>query len=392
MPKPTAEILLEMENIYASDPKVTRERLNDATGAGIYQCRMWLKQRRVVGNAADAIEGKTPLMAAKELVDRQRARLDAKRDKTALMELAETREALDLVLAIKAQPLYVPNKIKSVHERGHKAAAVLMMSDWHVDAVVDPLTMNGLNRYDEPIAKDSVRQAFSNGMKLVEMSRREVDVDRVYVALLGDLLSGMIHDDNVESNSCSPCDAVLKLRNMVIDGLCHVLESFDRKVTVVCSVGNHGRTTEKIRHTTQVSNNYEYLLYSVVAAHFANNPRIDFVIEKGYHTYIDIMGYPVRAHHGHYMRYKGGIGGITIPLNKMIDRWNKSYRVYLDMLGHFHQKFDGGNFLVNGSVIGYDAYAISIGASPEPPQQVFFLMDNRKGKTVVAPIIIERKI
>jgi hypothetical protein len=44
---------------------------------------------------------------------------------------------------------------------------------------------------------------------------------------------------------------------------------------------------------------------------------------------------------------------------------------------------------VNGSLIGYNAYALAIKASPEPPVQAFFLIDSRFGKTVVCPVILD---
>ncbi len=35
--------------------------------------------------------------------------------------------------------------------------------------------------------------------------------------------------------------------------------------------------------------------------------------------------------------------------------------------------------VTNGSLIGYNAYAQKIGASPEPPMQAFFLIDQERG-------------
>ena len=40
----------------------------------------------------------------------------------------------------------------------------------------------------------------------------------------------------------------------------------------------------------------------------------------------------------------------------------------------------------NGSLIGYNAYAMSIKADYEKPSQTFFLIHPRYGKTIVAPI------
>ena len=98
----------------------------------------------------------------------------------------------------------------------------------------------------------------------------------------------------------------------------------------------------------------------------------------------------LRFHHGHGMKYGGGVGGIYIPINKAIAQWNKALRADLDVFGHWHQFRDGGNFICNGSIIGYNAYALRIKADYEEPKQAFFLMDKNRGKTIVAPIFVDR--
>ena len=84
--------------------------------------------------------------------------------------------------------------------------------------------------------------------------------------------------------------------------------------------------------------------------------------------------------------------GITIPVNKAIAGWNKAHTVDLDVFGHYHQRFDGGSFICNGSLIGYNAYAVSIKAGYEPPSQTCFLINRQfQAKTAVMPIFVESR-
>jgi hypothetical protein len=129
-------------------------------------------------------------------------------------------------------------------------------------------------------------------------------------------------------------------------------------------------------------------MYHSLKQQFADEPRVEFIVSDGYHTYVKVFDTTLRFHHGHSVKYGGGVGGITIPLNKSIAQWNKGRKADIDILGHFHTFVDGGNFVVNGSLIGYSAYSLSIKASPEPPVQAFFLIDSQIGKTIVAPIIL----
>ena len=85
----------------------------------------------------------------------------------------------------------------------------------------------------------------------------------------------------------------------------------------------------------------------------------------------------------------GGVGGIYIPTNKAIGQWNKGRNVDLDVFGHFHQARDGGNFICNGSIIGYNAFAVSIKADFEAPRQQLFLIDSKHGRTCTWPILMK---
>ena len=42
--------------------------------------------------------------------------------------------------------------------------------------------------------------------------------------------------------------------------------------------------------------------------------------------------------------------------------------------------------IVNGSLIGWNAYAQSIRAQFEEPRQAWFLVDKARGKTLVSPL------
>lgn len=133
----------------------------------------------------------------------------------------------------------------------------------------------------------------------------------------------------------------------------------------------------------------EYMMYTSLANHFSKEERVTFIIPEGAHSYIDVYGYVIRFLHGHDIRYFGGVGGITIPVNKAIAQWDKGHRASLTCFGHFHQVFDGQTFVANGSMIGYNAYALSIKASAERPAQQLFIIDKKRGKTIVAPILFD---
>jgi len=114
--------------------------------------------------------------------------------------------------------------------------------------------------------------------------------------------------------------------------------------------------------------------------------RVKFTLEEAYHTYLTVYGRVLRFHHGHNVRYGGGVGGLTIPTNKAIAQWNTVFRADVDFFGHHHTFTLHNNFVVNGSLIGYNGYAITIKAPFEKPKQAFLLLDKDRGVSVSIPI------
>jgi hypothetical protein len=277
-------------------------------------------------------------------------------------------------------------------KRVGEAAYWMVGSDWHVEEHVDPAVVNGKNSYDLAESKRRASLFFSRGLRLYQMFRQDVAIPKIVVPLIGDMISGSIHEDLAESNLLPPADAALRWIEYAASGL-ELLLAETRKdgveIFVPCHTGNHGRMTKERRIQTEAGNSLERLMYAHLAAYFRNEPRVTFNISAAYHSYVQCYDVLVRIHHGHAVNYGGGVGGITIPVNKAIAQWNKARPVDLDVFGHFHQHLDGGNFIANGSMIGWNAFAISCKAGFEVPKQASFLIDKKRGKTIVAPILFD---
>jgi hypothetical protein len=270
-----------------------------------------------------------------------------------------------------------------------EATAVWVASDWHTDEVVDGSTINNLNHFTSCIAQRRVDTFFTAGLRLTNILAQDVKIDTVVLALLGDFYTGHIHPDFMELTDTQPIHAVIRVQNMIASGIQYILENSAYNLVIPCHSGNHARTTEKTRFATENGHSLEFYMYNFLADHFKAEKRVKFIIPTGYHSYLDIYGTKIRFHHGHSIRYGGGVGGIYIPVNKAIAQWNKAFRADLDVFGHFHQMRDGGNFICNGSLIGYSSFALSIKADFEKPKQTLFLVDSKRGKTCVWPILLE---
>jgi hypothetical protein len=292
---------------------------------------------------------------------------------------------------IKPQIINVLPKVASGKS---ESAAVLVWSDWHVEESVTPEQVSNKNEYTLQIADARFLRLLHGCMAWLKIAGRDTTIKTIVLALLGDFITGSIHDDLAEGNLLPPADAIHKAYSMIVSGIKFLLENTDTTVQFVvpCHSGNHGRMTKEQRIATEAGNSLEYFMYLMLQDYFQDEKRIQFLVQPGYHSYVSFFegGYDARFHHGHQINYQGGVGGITIPVNKAIAQWNKAKPVNLDVFGHFHTKFDGGNFISNGSMIGYSAYGVSIKASFEEPCQQFFLVNREYGqKTMVAPIFLD---
>lgn len=283
---------------------------------------------------------------------------------------------------VRPRPLEVSIKDKA------EAVAIALASDWHVEETIDPTSVNGLNEYRLPIAKTRIEKFFATIARLTEIERHGAKIDDLILWLGGDLMTGMIHEELAESNSKTPTETILWLQDRLLDGLATLKPHF-RRILIPTSYGNHGRTTIKPRHATAAAHSYEWLLYRILEGRLAGDQQIEFQIADSYFNFMEVFGRRIRFHHGDGLKYQGGIGGLTIPVEKSIAAWNKSpNRADLDLFGHWHQYQQSRHWLCNGSLIGYNAYALSIKASFEPPAQTYFLFDRKRGRTMTSPILL----
>ena len=271
-------------------------------------------------------------------------------------------------------------------EKG-EAVPLLLLSDLHLEEEVELEKMHGVNEYSLKIAEQRMHSYFRNSLRLMDMVARDSLVRRACVGLLGDTFSGSIHPELMEINQLGPQPAARFAKDLLVAGIRYWLDNSDLTFEFNCVGGNHGRMTEKTRISTNAENSLEIFAYHFLAAEFKTEPRVTFRIAAGDMLYSDIFpNYRVRFIHGDQISFGGGVGGLTIPLNKWVARQDQSIKASLTVLGHFHQCLDGGRFLVNGSLIGASPYSQRYGFSPEPPQQQFALIHPKHGKSIVAPV------
>ncbi len=317
---------------------------------------------------------------------RSQLQLERQKRQQAEGELSQLERSYQTLLATRTKTTgrALPNRRSP--SRG-TATAVLCCNDWHVEGCVAPATVDGANEFNLTIAAQRIERTWQKALYLLDFARHAARIRELVVWLGGDLINGTIHEELEEANFLGPAEAILYVQNQVAAGLDLLIKSAKvDQLTVVTSFGNHGRTTRKRRISTGYRHNWEWLAYQNLAHYYRRQSKVTFKIEPGYHNWLPIQGHDVRFHHGDAIHYGGGVGGVTIPLKKKIAQWNKRRTARLDVLGHFHQFLDGWDYVVCGALVGYDAYALEIGAEYQQPTQTFLVIDRQLGKTLTVPI------
>lgn len=291
----------------------------------------------------------------------------------------------DAVIALQeVQPCVIEERYGSGTS---EATIVVLASDWHLEELVDPRTVNGLNAFNLETAEQRIETFFQATVRLTRLLQQDVKIETAIVGLLGDFISGDIHEEIAEVCQLPPTEAIVFAQSKLIGGIEFLLEHTKLELHFQCHSGNHGRTTKTTRFATENGHSLEYLLYRHLAAYFRSEERVSFEVAEGPHSYATVYGKRLRFQHGHMIKYNGGVGGIYIPTNKAIAQWNKGQHADLDLFGHFHQQVDGNEFMCNGSLIGYNSFAMSIKAPFDEPKQTLLMIDAKRGRTCTWPIL-----
>lgn len=351
---------------------------------------------RLGDEIAAASDGSELLRAEVLKVRRERdsAISEMSRIATQLEQVRRTLDVVEQVENAKIQPvkwLQPQAKVKA-----SSATLMLMLSDLHLDEIVMPEEVDGLNAYNRTIAVMRMKRWSQNVIKMARHHLAGMKYDGVVLMLGGDIFSGDIHEELKETNEDTMLGSLLYWAEQIASAIDLLADEF-KKVHIAAVAGNHGRTTRKPRAKLRARTNFDWLLAKMLERHFADDRRITFQIPESSDALIAVYDTYHLLTHGDQTQGGGSIGGIYPPIMRM--RARKAQR-YLATgasfktlwLGHWHQYLPSPSMVVNGSMKGYDEYAYVSNFAFEQPQQALAIVVPDKGITIQAPIFcLDRK-
>ena len=308
--------------------------------------------------------------------------------------LRRTLDLVDRVEQARLEPIQWLTPAKPAKKSA--ATLVLMLSDLHLDEVVEPSEVDGLNAYNRDIARLRLAKTIENTVKLSRHYLAGMKYDGCVVLLGGDIFSGDIHEELTETNADTMFGSVLFWAQELAGALDALASEFGR-VHVASVAGNHGRTTRKPRAKMRARTNFDWLFSKMLQRHFEKDKRLTFDIPEGSDCLVRIYDSAHLLTHGDQAHGGGGIGGIYPPIMRLRARKAQRYLATGQSfdtlwLGHWHQYLPSPSLIVNGSMKGFDEYAFINNFQHEPPQQALAIVVPNKGITLQAPIFsMDRK-
>lgn len=264
-----------------------------------------------------------------------------------------------------------------------EATAVFLWSDWHVEQVILPGEVNGLNRWGPKYAEAArVKYVQSVQETILPRYRLGAKIDEAVIWIGGDFLEGHHRDEQKTRNAMTPIRAAQFAEELLEQTIRDFLSIGDfKRITVVTSTGNHDRTTEKTWASARNDTSFATLIYDHLRKIFRTEKRIQWQSEQGEVSYLKVYDYECRFLHGDMIRYRGGRDGLTLAANITIQKLNASRDADYTFFGDKHTFIwsDQGGFVGNGALCGQAPYGLRYGANR--PCQAVAIIDRKHGLT-----------
>ena len=289
---------------------------------------------------------------------------------------------------------------KNSPAHGAPGVPTLFLSDLHWGEVVNPDEVNGLNKYDRSIAKARLKSTIESTIDLCTNHMVNPKYPGIVLCLGGDMISGHIHEELTETNDGTNIEHVLELFDHLTWAIDSLADVFG-KVFVPCAFGNHGRMFRQYRHKQAAATSFDWMLYTMLEKHYTNakDKRVQFQINYGFDSYYKIYDVNYLLTHGDRLGVKGGSGvvGMLGPISRGVAKVKAEYATHkkpIDyvIMGHWHQYLSLKGIIVNGSLKGYDEYAMSNRFSYEEPRQALWFTHPKYGITFQLPVISEQAL
>ena len=259
-------------------------------------------------------------------------------------------------------------------------ALILPISDPHMGEVVDLQQMGGRNSYNKEIAKRRLERLFQQYVKMGTTHWTGPAPEVIYLVLMGDLISGIIHEELAKTNDLLSIPSVKTVTECIIAGINLLLEHFECPINVISIPGNHSRLTRKPESKDFAIDSFDTLVAWNIESWFAAREvdRVRFSAPASGDALVTIHGWNFLFTHGDRMGSKGGMGfvGPAATIARGMQKIIQDYAadgIIVDYVitAHFHTALELEQGFACGTPVGPSEFSKSFRARPRPATQWF---------------------
>lgn len=257
-----------------------------------------------------------------------------------------------------------------------KQEAVLTLSDIHYGM----RTNNYVNKYDTDIVKERFKILLD---KTIDVCRINFNVNTLHVLICGDLVAGMIHNQNRLNAREDVIQQIMNVSELIAEFINELAIQIPQ-VKVYHTVGNHSRIFQNKEDSN--GENYEYLVKWFLLGRLSKCSNVEFVDNEVNDSLITFKVFDnlIVASHGD----KDNPNTVQEKLRVLFDK--KPSHI---ILGHYHSSyekdFNGTTVVVNGSFCGTDDYAFEKRLFSDPYQKVI-IFDKQDGELAICKIKLKQ--
>lgn len=240
--------------------------------------------------------------------------------------------------------------------------------------------------YDLDVMDQRVNLFCEKAAKITEIQRADHPVRKCVIMLGGDMIENtQTFPGQVWQVHADLFTQLFRVAARLEAVAVYALGVYD-EVEFVCEPGNHGRIGSK-RDGVKISDNWDRIVYQMVADKFTAEPRITWKITEGWYQPVEIGNYRAMLIHGDEVK---GFGGQTpaYALCRKGNAWASGavpFRFRDIYVGHYHNHNDyalaaGGTVFMTGSPESDNEFAAEFVAAASTPSQRLHFIDAEQGR------------
>ena len=284
------------------------------------------------------------------------------------------RDSLSMSGYLGRVQTFKPPRLKRQRAGKSRKAFQLHLSDTHSRELVSLAQTGGRNEHSVEIGRERLRSIVVQAEKLLKEEARTCEPAHFTVWGGGDWMVNA--DLHYKMERCVDDEPLVEMG--------HVYEMLKEELgwlwgrvptdsnSFVGSFSNHGRDSEKIIPGLESARSYDTFVYKQLENDFTD---VSFNVAETTWSIEDIGGFSTMYTHGHNnsCKTRRTTEGIMVPNWEFMKRMRMDYEFNGWVQGHQHTKsvLLSNRFahMQNGSLVGENSYATSLGYPGEPPSQ-----------------------